>query len=90
MADRYMMATRAAHRLGDVSREEPDLAIVYGEDGANYVGQWVTGAGFVDVRFPKATTRELTPDEKDRYRGKRYGVHSWATTCIEFDQEGGD
>jgi hypothetical protein len=28
-----------------------------------YIGMWVTGFGFFDVRFPKETTRELTKEE---------------------------
>lgn len=71
MADRYMMATRAATSSGtDISRDEPGLAIVYGETERYYVGEWVTGLGFINVRFPKDTTRELTEAEKARYRGK--------------------
>lgn len=71
MADRYMMATRAETSRGtDISRDEPSLAIVYGETERGYTGEWVTGLGFVNVRFPKDTTRGLTEAEKDRYRGK--------------------
>lgn len=84
---RYVMATAAHHKLGDISRDEPDLAIIDREDGDDYVGQWVTGAGYIEVRFPKATTRELTEAERDRYRGRHYGVHSWAMTRIEFDDD---
>lgn len=69
--DRYMMATVAHHVLGDLSRDEPDLVIIYGEEADHYVGEWATGIGFVNVRFPKATTRELTDDEKRHYGAQR-------------------
>lgn len=66
---RYMMATAAIHKLGDISRDEPDLCFVHDEDGGDYIGQWVTGFGYVKVRFPKATTRDLTEQEKAHYHG---------------------
>lgn len=60
---KYYMATKAFHLLGDISSETPDLCLIYREDKDNYYGNWVTGFGFVDVRFPKETTRELTATE---------------------------
>ncbi len=69
-SDRFMMATTAVHKLADISRDEPSLAIIYGEDGTDFIGEWVTGAGFINVRFPKATTRELTAGERSEYNGK--------------------
>lgn len=67
--DRFMMATKAIHKLGDISRDEPDLCIIYSEDTDNYIGNWVTGFGFVEVKFPKDTTRKLTKKEEDHYHG---------------------
>lgn len=68
--DRYMMATTAHHALGDISRDEPDLAVIYGETETDYIGEWVAGLGLVNVRFPKATTRELTNAECVHYASK--------------------
>lgn len=70
--DRYMMATRAVHKLGDLTRDEPDLAIVYPdqETDTDYVGEWATGYGYVMVRFPKETTRPLTEAEHTRFAGR--------------------
>ncbi len=65
----YMMATVARHMMGDISRDEPDLCEIDNEDSDNYIGTWVQGFGFMEVQFPKATTRELTADEKNRYHG---------------------
>jgi len=65
-----MMATRAIHTLGDISRDEPSLAIIYEEAGENWIGEWATGLGMVNVLFPKASTRELTDEERSLYRTK--------------------
>ena len=65
-----MIGTKAIHHLGDISRSEGDLCYIHGEDQDNYIGNWVRGFGFIDVKFPKATTRELT-DEEIKYWNKR-------------------
>lgn len=65
--EKYKMATTAIHQLGDISSEEEDLCFVYAEDEDNWYGQWVTGLGFFDVRFPKSTTRDLTEQEVEKY-----------------------
>ncbi|OGZ20805.1 MAG: hypothetical protein A2654_00235 [Candidatus Nealsonbacteria bacterium RIFCSPHIGHO2_01_FULL_43_31] len=71
---RYMMATKAIHKLGDISRDKPDLCVIHSEDEENYIGNWVTGFRFVEVKFPKATTRELTEEEKDKYDGMQIAI----------------
>ena len=63
----YMMATQATHKTGDISSDEPDLCYIEKEDGDNYVGHWVTGFGFINVEFPKETTRKLTGEEIAHY-----------------------
>jgi len=50
---RYRMATKALHLTGDISRDNPELCIIFGEDGDNYIGNWVEGLGFVKVKFQK-------------------------------------
>lgn len=67
---RHMMGTTAIHQLGDISRDEPSLCLVEREDGDDYIGAWVTGFGFFNVRFPKSTTRALTDEEAEHF-GKR-------------------
>lgn len=70
---RYQMATVAwtgavkPEDRYDISRDKPDLCIVRDEDGENYVGEWVAGFGFHHVRFPKATTRDLTEVEIEHF-----------------------
>ena len=71
MEQRYMMATKAVHKLGDISRDKPDLCFINDEDDENYIGSWVTGFGFIEVKFPKKTTRELTKKEI-KYWNKLY------------------
>lgn len=71
---RYMMATKANHKLGDISSDEPDLCLVKDEDADNYIGSWVTGFGFFNVKFPKETTRELTPEEITYYNSKQIQI----------------
>jgi len=58
------MGTVAHHMLGDISREKFDYFWIDSEDDESYYGAWVTGFGFINVRFPKDTTRELTEDER--------------------------
>ena len=65
---RYMLATKAFHILGDISSDYPDLCEISAQDNNNYYGIWSTGFGFIDVRFPKNTTRDLNKDEIDKYK----------------------
>lgn len=69
---KVMWATTAIHKLGDISRDEGDHCHIFGEDGDNYVGNWITGYGFIEVRFPKSTTRDLTPEEAEEQKKIRY------------------
>jgi hypothetical protein len=74
MTIRYMMGTKAFHKLGDISRDEPDLVYVHDEDDMDYIGNWATGFGFVNVHFPKESTRELTSVEQTRYSKLRLEI----------------
>lgn len=82
--NKYMMATKAYVGFisdsdvgDDISRDEPDLCEVGAEDisGKYYVGSWVEGYGFYDVRFPKSTTRELTKEEAEKWVGRRLAIN---------------
>ena len=57
--------TTAIHKLGDISRPEGDFFYAERDDGDAWIGQWLTGFGFVEVRFPKDSVRELTDDERE-------------------------
>lgn len=67
---RYLMATSALHPMADISRDEPALALVHAETAHFWVGEWVAGFGYIGVHFPKASTRELTGEERETY-GKK-------------------
>ena len=68
-----MMATRAfAGDSYSVELEEPDICIVFEEDEENYIGNWVEGLGFIGLKFPNKTTRELTEEEKEKYHVQEY------------------
>lgn len=70
--NKHMMGTKAYHKLGEISRDEPDLCHIYDQDDENWYGTWVEGFGFFDVRFPKDATRDLTQKEIDHYQGLNY------------------
>jgi hypothetical protein len=80
----YMIATKAIHKLGDISREEGDLCRIDREEGGNYIGSWVTGFGFFDVKFPKETTRDLTDTETAKYHGNCITVNGQKTHNINL------
>lgn len=56
--------------MGDISSDVPTLCDIDGEDEENYIGNWVDGWEFVEVKFPKKTTKELTDDEKSYHNGR--------------------
>ena len=87
MNGRYMMATKGIHKLGEISRDQPDLAWITGEDGDDFTGVWVTGFGYFNVRFPKATTRELNAEEHARYDGTELELSGRPWGRIDLDGE---
>jgi len=71
---RYMIATEAYHSNGDISRHVVDggqeetccnVCYVESEIGDSFFGRWFFGLGFFNVRFPKASTREITEKERE-------------------------
>ena len=64
MSAEIRWGTEAHHMLGDISRPGGDFFWVDRETEDDYVGAWMTGFGFVEVRFPKDTTRDITPAEQ--------------------------
>lgn len=61
----FKKATTAIHKLGDISRDEEDYCLVHSETDLDFIGNWCEGRGFIHVRFPKATTRDLTAEETE-------------------------
>jgi len=74
--NKYMMATKAIHKLGDISRDMEDICQIHLETEKNYIGSWVTGYGFLNVHFPKETTRDLTEEEREKYRSMNFQMSS--------------
>lgn len=77
----YKIGTKANTKAGDLSRPAGDLCIVFKDTGKNYIGNWVIGLGFVNVKFPKKTTRSLSMEEKAYWNGRKVGIDdSWYYT----------
>ena len=83
---KYMMATKAIHMTGDISRDEEDLCHVHAESKENYIGSWVTGIGFMEVKFPKETTRDLTAEEVKKYNLMHIGINNSYSYQIEINE----
>lgn len=83
MDNGLMMATKANHKLGDISREPADICVIHSEDENNFIGNWVTGYGFINVEFPKETTRELTEGEIEEYNGVQIAIGNGPGQIIE-------
>jgi len=80
----HTMATEAHHLLGNISSNEPDLAIIDSETENFWVGAWVYGFGFCDVLFPKNTTCDLTKEQFKRYNGSGYAINGAYKSKIEI------
>ena len=59
----YLAATKAYHQMGEISREQEDVAIVSQKNDDFYCGRWAEGFGFVQVKFPVETSRVITKEE---------------------------
>lgn len=81
----YMIGTVAVHTLGDISRRKGDLCYVHSETEVDYIGNWVTGLGFMNVRFPKVTTRPLTEEEVKIYNQKYVYLSGGVTSKLKVD-----
>lgn len=86
----YMMATKAIHKLGDISSDFEDICHVDKEEDGNYIGHWVAGLGFVNVKFPKETTRMLTTAEIEKFTKGVMMCTSGHTYKLNITQEGVD
>ena len=65
---RYMFIRKggkAIHQLADISRDELDaeLIVIFEEDEENYIGRFVEGYGFCNVRFRKSDCRVASDEE---------------------------
>ena len=89
----YKIATKAIHKLGDISRHVDDgnysdnLCIVTSEDETNFIGSWVTGFGFFNVKFPKETTRDLTEEEVEYFNGRSIQINNQPPVKLSVSKE---
>lgn len=67
----------AWHCRGDLHRDELawEPIFVYAEDGSDYwVGHYVEGFGFIDVRFLKSDCRDMTEAELQHYENAKLEI----------------
>lgn len=78
---RLMKATLGHHSLGDMRMDEPQACVVFGYDPEKEeFDGCLLGGNIFGVRFPLSFTRELRPEEKEKYRGLRveHGVAGYS------------
>lgn len=63
----YMMGEEAYHLMGDISSDYPEIFVAWEETDDYFIGNWITGFGFINVLFPKKTSRRLTEVEIEKY-----------------------
>lgn len=81
----YRMAKEAHHKLGNISRDKWDLVFINKEDNKNFYGFWVYGFGFINVRFPKKSTRKLTKKEIKKYNNSIWGINGIPIKKLNID-----
>ena len=83
--NKYMIATKAEHKMGDLSRDKESLCHINEIGKDYYIGSWVTGFGFFNVMFPKETTRELTDEEIKKYNKEYIQIGSQLPIRLKVD-----
>jgi hypothetical protein len=82
---KYMMGTEAYHQLGNISSDEYDLFYAQAETDKYWIGNWVTGFGFINVCFPKETSRELTQEEIEKYNKQAIQINNQPPIRLKVD-----
>ncbi|MCK9596729.1 hypothetical protein M0R19_06055 [Candidatus Pacearchaeota archaeon] len=82
------MATKAIHKLGDISSNKPDIFHIRGVRESYYLGEWLTGFGFMEVKFPKETTRDLTKEEIEYYNTRSIHFSNGASYKLNILENG--
>ena len=82
----------AIHKLGNIKRKMDDLIIIRDETETHFIGNFITGYGFIDVEYKKVDVRELTQEEKQKTLKMQVGingrnVHPIANNEDEFYKE---
>ena len=86
----HMMATKAYHQMGDISRDKYELCVISNETPDFYVGNWSEGYGFFHVLFPKKTTRDLTDEEFEKLDGTPMGINGMMIGSLDIVRRDGD
>lgn len=55
---------------------EDHICEIWYDSDKNWIGNWITGGGFVKVEFPKDTTRALTLEEIEKFENMRFRISS--------------
>ena len=82
--DTHLMGTKAYHQLSEISRDKPGIFHAAHETDDYWIGSWVEGFGFFDVRFPKDTSRALTKEEVAHYEGRHYAINSQPSRSLRL------
>jgi hypothetical protein len=61
----------AIHKLGNIGRSNDNYIVIHSEIDSHFIGNFVTGFGFIDVKFKKEDVRQCTNDEKEKALSKR-------------------
>ena len=79
MEPRYMFIKKggkAIHLLGDISRDclDAELIIVNSDDEDNWIGHYVEGFGFLNVKFAKKDCRMASDEEVKQWFKDRNSI----------------
>ncbi|SFF22772.1 hypothetical protein SAMN04487969_11944 [Paenibacillus algorifonticola] len=77
----------AIHKLGDIRREEDELIIVKSETEDHFIGNFVEGFGFMEVKYQKSDCRPLLPSEIEKLNNSRIGLGG-IIYKLQVDSEG--
>ena len=69
--EKYMTAGTSYFPNGKFFSQKPDLCVVWGIKGDEYIGQYVYGTGFINIRFLRETTRNLNKAERKEHNGRK-------------------
>jgi len=78
----------AIHKLGDIGREIDDYIQIHSETDEYYIGNFVEGYGFIDVKYHKSDCRNLTQDEINKMNKKCYSINGNIIGKYRLDNDG--
>lgn len=63
--------TLVEHGVSELSEH---VCEIWEETQDDWIGNWITGMGFVKVKFPKETTRALIPEEIEKFEKMNFRI----------------